>query len=60
MYVDVEIVCVDYDVNCVQFSLQFSGCYCDVVEGIEENIEDVWYLECDLIVFNVFWLIVGI
>jgi len=60
MYVDAEIVRADYDVNKAQLSLQFSGRYRDAVEGIEENIEDIWHLERDLTVPNAPWLIVGI
>lgn len=60
MYVDAEIVRADYDANKAQLSLQFSGRYRDAVEGIEENIEDVWHLERDLTVPNAPWLIVGI
>ncbi len=60
MYVDAEIVRADYDANRAQLSLQFSGRYRDAVEGIEENIEDVWHLERDLTVPNAPWLIVGI
>ena len=60
MYVDAEIVRADYDANKAQLSLQFSGRYRDAVEGIEENIEDIWHLERDLTVPNAPWLIVGI
>ncbi|WP_162046048.1 Tim44 domain-containing protein [Vibrio taketomensis] len=60
MYVDAEIVRADYDAQKAQLSLQFSGRYRDAVEGIEENIEDIWHLERDLTVANAPWLIVGI
>ncbi|MDW6092503.1 Tim44 domain-containing protein [Vibrio rhizosphaerae] len=60
MYVDAEFVRADYDENRAQLSLQFSGRYRDVVEGIEEEIQDVWHLERDLTVANAPWLIVGI
>jgi predicted lipid-binding transport protein (Tim44 family) len=60
MYVDAEIVRADYDASKAQLSLQFSGRYRDSVEGIEENIEDIWHLERDLTVPNAPWLIVGI
>ncbi|HHX8274358.1 TPA: Tim44 domain-containing protein [Vibrio diabolicus] len=60
MYVDAEIVRADYDVNKAQLSLQFSGRYRDTVEGVEEEIEDIWHLERDLTVPNAPWLIVGI
>ncbi|KOO09918.1 preprotein translocase subunit Tim44, partial [Vibrio xuii] len=48
MYVDAEIVRADYDASKAQLSLQFSGRYRDSVEGVEENIEDIWHLERDL------------
>ncbi|WED22633.1 TIM44-like domain-containing protein [Vibrio sp. JC009] len=60
MYVDAEIVRADYDSQKAQLSLQFSGRYRDAVEGVEEDIEDVWHLERDLTVDNAPWLIVGI
>ncbi|HHF3113800.1 TPA: Tim44 domain-containing protein [Vibrio diabolicus] len=60
MYVDAEIVRADYDANKAQLSLQFSGRYRDTVEGVEEEIEDIWHLERDLTVPNSPWLIVGI
>ncbi|MEZ8823386.1 Tim44 domain-containing protein [Vibrio amylolyticus] len=60
MYVDAEIVRADYDATKAQLSLQFSGRYRDAVEGIEENIEDIWHLERDLTQENAPWLIVGI
>ncbi|EDP57338.1 Tim44 domain-containing protein [Vibrio sp. AND4] len=60
MYVDAEIVRADYDANKAQLSLQFSGRYRDSVEGVEEDIQDIWHLERDLTVPNAPWLIVGI
>ncbi|HHF2905717.1 TPA: Tim44 domain-containing protein [Vibrio diabolicus] len=60
MYVDAEIVRADYDANKAQLSLQFGGRYRDTVEGVEEEIEDIWHLERDLTVPNAPWLIVGI
>ncbi|MGY5740245.1 Tim44 domain-containing protein [Vibrio antiquarius] len=60
MYVDAEIVRADYGANKAQLSLQFSGRYRDTVEGVEEEIEDIWHLERDLTVPNAPWLIVGI
>ncbi len=60
MYVDAEIVRADYDANKAQLSLQFSGRYADAVEGIEEDITDIWHLERDLTVANAPWLVVGI
>jgi predicted lipid-binding transport protein (Tim44 family) len=60
MYVDAEIVRADYDQNRAQLSLQFSGRYRDAVEGIEEDIEDIWHLERDLTVPDAPWMIIGI
>ncbi|MDW6003558.1 Tim44 domain-containing protein [Vibrio mangrovi] len=60
MYVDAEFVRADYDANRAQLSLQFSGRYRDPVEGIEEEITDIWHLERDLTVPGAPWLIVGI
>ncbi|MDW1498299.1 Tim44 domain-containing protein [Vibrio sp. YT-19(2023)] len=60
MYVDAEVVRADYDANKAQLSLQFSGRYRDTVEGVEEEIEDIWHLERDLTAPNAPWLIVGI
>ncbi|EGU55951.1 hypothetical protein VINI7043_27490 [Vibrio nigripulchritudo ATCC 27043] len=60
MYVDAEIVRADYDSSSAQLSLQFSGRYRDSVEGVEEDITDVWHLERDLTQPNAPWLIVGI
>ncbi|KYN26141.1 preprotein translocase subunit Tim44 [Vibrio cidicii] len=60
MYVDAQIVRAEYDATKAQLSLQFSGRYRDAVEGIEEDIEDIWHLERDLTQDNAPWLIVGI
>jgi predicted lipid-binding transport protein (Tim44 family) len=60
MYVDAEVVRADYDASKAQLSLQFSGRYRDAVEGIEEDITDIWHLERDLTTPNAPWLIVGI
>lgn len=60
MYVDAEIVRADYSADKAQISLQFSGRYRDPVEGVEEEIQDVWHLERDLTQKNAPWLIVGI
>ncbi len=60
MYIDAEIVRADYDASHAQLSLQFKGRYRDIVEGVEEDIDDVWHLERDLTVPDAPWLIVGI
>lgn len=60
MYVDAELVRADHDANMAQLSIKFSGRYKDSVEGVEEDINDVWHLERDLRKPNAPWLIVGI
>lgn len=60
MYVDAEIVRADHDSRRAQLSLKFTGRYCDRVEGVEEDITDIWHLERDLSQANAPWLIVGI
>ena len=60
MYVDAQIVRADYDASTAHLSLQFSGRYRDTVEGIEEDITDIWHLERDLTKPNAPWMIVGI
>ncbi|MGF1723425.1 Tim44 domain-containing protein [Photobacterium nomapromontoriensis] len=60
MYVDAELVRADYNANLAQLSIKFSGRYKDRVEGVEEDITDVWHLERDLKTPNAPWLIVGI
>ena len=60
MFVDAEIVRADYDASKAQLGLQFSGRYRDTVEGVEEDITDIWHLERDLTTPNAPWLIVGI
>ncbi|PMO61492.1 preprotein translocase subunit Tim44 [Vibrio breoganii] len=60
MFVDAEIVRADYDASKAQLSLQFSGRYRDTIEGVEEDINDIWHLERDLTEQNAPWLIVGI
>ncbi|OOF12186.1 preprotein translocase subunit Tim44 [Salinivibrio sp. PR5] len=60
MYVDAEVVRADYDSRTAQLSLKFTGRYCDRVEGVEEDISDIWHLERDLTQSNAPWLIVGI
>lgn len=60
MYVDAEIVRGEYDSVKAQLSLQFTGRYRDSVEGVEEDIDEIWHLERDLVANNAPWLIVGI
>lgn len=60
MYIDAEIVRADYNASYAQLSLQFKGRYRDAVEGVEEDVDDIWHLERDLTIPNAPWLIVGI
>lgn len=60
MYVDAELVRADYDAHMAHLSIKFSGRYKDRIEGVEEDITDVWHLERDLQTPNAPWLIVGI
>ncbi len=60
IFIDAEIVRADYNAERAQLSLQFKGRYRDAVEGVEEDITDVWHLERDLTQDNAPWLIVGI
>ncbi|MGY0219921.1 Tim44 domain-containing protein [Endozoicomonadaceae bacterium StTr2] len=60
MYVDAELVRADYDSRQAQVSIRFNGRYCDRVEGVEEDINDIWHLERDLTTTNAPWYIVGI
>jgi predicted lipid-binding transport protein (Tim44 family) len=60
IFIDAEIVRADYNAERAQLSLQFKGRYRDAVEGIEEDITDVWHLERDMTQDNAPWLIVGI
>lgn len=60
MFVDAEVVRAEHNESSAQLSLQFSGRYRDSVEGLEEDITDVWHLERDLTQPNAPWLIIGI
>jgi predicted lipid-binding transport protein (Tim44 family) len=60
MFVDAEVVRAEHNASSAQLSLQFSGRYRDSVEGLEEDITDVWHLERDLTQPNAPWLIIGI
>jgi len=41
-------------------SVKFSGRYRDTVEGVEEEIKEIWHLERNVTQANSPWLIVGI
>ncbi|CAQ78689.1 putative transport protein [Aliivibrio salmonicida LFI1238] len=60
MFVDAEVVRAEHNASSAQLSLQFSGRYRDSVEGLQEDITDVWHLERDLTQPNAPWLIIGI
>ncbi|MGI9275108.1 MAG: Tim44 domain-containing protein [Endozoicomonas sp.] len=60
MFVDAEMVRADYTSKVAQISVKFSGKYRDMVEGVEEDINDIWHLERDLTLPDTPWLIVGI
>ncbi|AMO55396.1 hypothetical protein GZ77_10430 [Endozoicomonas montiporae] len=60
MFVDAEMVRADYTAQVAQISIRFTGKYRDTVEGVEEDITDIWHLERDLTRPNAPWLIIGI
>ena len=60
LYVDAELVRAERKINSAQISVLFKGRYRDSVEGIEEDIHEVWHLERNLSSANSPWLIVGI
>ena len=60
MYVDAEIVRADQLFGIAELSIKFSGRYRDTVEGVEEDITDIWHLQREATVDNAPWLIVGI
>ena len=60
MFVDAEMVRADHTTTVAQISIRFTGKYRDTVEGVEEDITDIWHLERDLTRQNAPWLIIGI
>lgn len=60
MFVDAELVRAETTAQSAEISLKFSGRYRDTVEGIEDDITDIWHLEKDLTIANAPWYIVGI
>lgn len=60
MFVDAELVRADQSFGIAELSIKFSGRYRDQVEGVEEEITDIWHLERDTNDQNAPWLIVGI
>lgn len=60
LYLNAELVRAERKVDNAQISVLFKGRYRDAVEGIEEDIHEIWHLERSLSVNNAPWLIVGI
>lgn len=60
MFLDAELVRATHNATLAEVSVKFSGRYRDTVEGIEEDIKEVWHLERNLTQANSPWLIVGI
>nr|WP_321271342.1 TIM44-like domain-containing protein [uncultured Tolumonas sp.] len=60
LFINAELVRADRKADSSQVSLLFKGRYRDIVEGIEEDINEVWHLERNLSAANAPWLIVGI
>lgn len=60
LYLNTELVRAERKVDNAQISVLFKGRYRDAVEGIEEDIHEIWHLERSLSVSNAPWLIVGI
>lgn len=60
MFMDAELVRATHSVNLAEVSVKFSGRYRDTVEGVEEEIKEVWHLERNLTQANSPWVIVGI
>ncbi|MGI1946079.1 Tim44 domain-containing protein [Shewanella glacialipiscicola] len=60
MFLDAELVRATHNANLAEVSVKFSGRYRDTVEGVEEEIKEVWHLERNVTQANSPWLIVGI
>lgn len=60
LYLNSELVRADRRASSAQLSVLFKGRYRDVVEGIEEDINEIWHLERDIKANNASWIIVGI
>ncbi|MGI2098218.1 Tim44 domain-containing protein [Shewanella glacialipiscicola] len=60
MFLDAELVRAIHNANLAEVSVKFSGRYRDTVEGVEEEIKEVWHLERNVTQANSPWLIVGI
>ncbi|MDI5832175.1 Tim44 domain-containing protein [Shewanella xiamenensis] len=60
MFLDAELVRATHNANLAEVSVKYSGRYRDTVEGVEEDIKEIWHLERNLTQANAPWLIVGI
>jgi len=60
MFLDAELVRATHNANLAEVSVKFSGRYRDTVEGVEEDIKEIWHLERNVTQANSPWLIVGI
>lgn len=60
MFLDAELVRATHTANLAEVSVKFSGRYRDTVEGVEEDIKEVWHLERNVAQANSPWLVVGI
>ncbi|KEQ19547.1 preprotein translocase subunit Tim44 [Endozoicomonas numazuensis] len=60
MFVDAELGRADYNASVAEISVRFTGKYRDTVEGVEEDIKDIWHLQRNLVEPDAPWLIVGI
>ena len=60
MFVDAELGRADHNGQLAEISVRFTGKYRDTVEGVEEDITDIWHLQRDLSQGNAPWLIIGI
>ncbi|MFY9179772.1 MAG: Tim44-like domain-containing protein [Venatoribacter sp.] len=60
LFVDAQLVRADCNQQRAELSLNFTGRYRDLSSQLEEEINDTWHLERDLIQANAPWLIVGV
>lgn len=60
MFMDAELVRATHSASLAEVSVKFSGRYRDTVEGVEEDIKEVWHLERNAAQADAPWLIVGI
>lgn len=60
LHLDASLVRANRAFGKAELSIQFSGEYRDLVEGVEAPITDIWHLERDLREPGAPWIIVGI